>query len=499
MVAPIEKYFESGYGRVFAQWGGAGPSHGVSYLGQSRVSGLTESLGDVTPVFGVSSVRYGEKVVVGKTRGDPGLPTTSLIARFGLANKVLTQKCEFDLHIHWGNCKDPTDFVGGWDKAMAYENAVFTNRSSDDLTVIEQTSTPITLTGDVTADKVWEYDPMILGEEASAEITTVVIDVLVSDYISCGDCGYESDGNKRIFILTDGSGLASPGLLPEVVWSVDGGGTWEDETIDTLAASESPSAFAVAGDKLVVISNEVDSLSYADIDDLTTWTEVVTGFVAGMSPICIFSLSSTLTWIGGVDGYIYFTDDPTAGVAVQVAGDLGAKDINSIHGIDARNLIAGGETGTLAVTTNGGRVWSTAPSVPGTIGDITVVWMRTQWCWLIGDSTGKLYYTTNGGVTWTASFIPGTPTHITDIAFVDHPDSPFGFMTLHTAAAGVLLRTIDGGHSWYVLPDGPGSIPTNAELLAVSVGLDPSFVVAGGMVTNATGDGIVIMGYGNNI
>jgi photosystem II stability/assembly factor-like uncharacterized protein len=500
MAAPVEKYFSTAFGRVFAQWGGAAPNHSVAYLGQSRVGALSESLGDVTPVFGPSSVRYGEKVVVGKTRGDPGLPSTSLIARFGLANKVLTQKCEFDLHVHWGQCKDPTDFEGGWDKGADYENAVFTNRGSDELTLLDQADAPINLTGDLTADKFWEYDPMILGEEAQAQVTTNVVDVMVADYVSCGECGYESDGNKRIFVLQDSSGLASPGLLGHIIWTADGGKNWDDESIDTWSVSESPSAFALVGDKVVAVSDDVASLSYATLADMGTWYEVTTGFVAGMFPKCIFSMSATLTWIGGLDGYIYFTDDPTAGVVVQVAGGSG-DDMNSIHGIDSRNLLCGGEDGTLYVTTNGGRVWTLAPSVPSGLGanDITVVWMRTLNCWIIGDSAGKVWYTVDGGNNWTETTIPvASPTHVTDLCFVDHPDSPFGFMTVHNASSGFILRTINGGKSWYQLPDGPGAIPTNKEMLAVAAGLDASFVVAGGMRTNATGDGIVVFGVGNN-
>jgi len=493
MVATLDKAYETGQGRTFAQWLGAAPNHAVEFQGLARMAGLSESLGDVTPVRAPSSAMYNKFDVIGYTRGEPGLPTTSMIARFAQVNRILTQSCKFDVHVHFGTCKNPTDFNSGWDKGFCYEQSVITNRSSDDMTSFDS-SEIITFTGDLTALKFWEYDHMTLAAKAAAYIETEIVDVLVSDYISCGDCGYESDGNKRIFALQKTTG-ASPGVLNELIYSTDGGSTWEDEAVSTLSSSEDASAMAVAGENLVVVSGSVASLSYANLSALGTWAEVTSGFVAGKFPNDIFSLSSTLTWLAAEDGYIYFTDDPTQAVVVQADGSASAADLLCIHACDSRNVIAGGEGGVLLVTSNGGTAWATSTSVPGGIGDITCVWMRTTHSWLIGDSTGTLWYTADAGTSWTQVTFPVTsPTMVTDIAFVDHPDSPFGFMTVKTATAGYLMRTLDGGRSWYELPDGAGAIPANGGLNSVSVGNDASFCVAGGVAAGASTDGVLIVG-----
>lgn len=489
-MAVSEKIFKTGQGRVFAQWGGAAPNHAVEYMGMARMTGLSESLGDVTPVRAPSQAAYSRYEVVDYIRGEPGLPTTSMVARFGYVNRILNQVCPFDVHVHYGNCRSPNDFINGWDKALCFEGAVITTRSSDDLSPMDGAETVITFTGEITALKFWEYDPMTVGERAAAEVEMEIAAVVVSDYISCGDCGYESDGNKRIFAVQVASN-DSPGILNELFYSTDGGATWGEEPVDTLLVTELASDLAIVGNYIVVISGQVASLSYATIDLPGTWAEVTTGFVATKYPNAIFSLASSMTWIAGEDGYIYFTDDPVQGVEVQADGSASAEDLHCIHGVDSRNLIAGGENGALLVTDNGGAVWSVASSVPGAIGNITCCWMRTTHSWLIGDDNGTLWYTADGGASWTQITFPVTsPTEVTDICFADHTDSPFGFMTVKTATAGFLMRSIDGGKTWYALPDGAGALPTNTGLNSVAAGNSASFCVAGG---SKTSDGIIIV------
>ncbi len=60
--------------------------------------------------------------------------------------------------------------------------------------------------------------------------------------------------------------------------------------------------------------------------------------------------------------------------------------------------------------------------------------------------------------------------------------------------AGRILRTIDGGNSWYVVPEGNTGFPANDRLnmLAPCIN-DPNIVYGGGLGDNAT-DGILIKG-----
>jgi len=68
-------------------------------------------------------------------------------------------------------------------------------------------------------------------------------------------------------------------------------------------------------------------------------------------------------------------------------------------------------------------------------------------------------------------------------------------MIHNTGSAGRLFRTIDGGYSWYVLPEGTGSIPSNYQLNSIALCDDPNIVYAGGLETNSGDyDGILIVG-----
>lgn len=493
-----ERIFSRGQSRVFLQASGAGPGHAVEYLGLARVGGFSESLGDVTPVRVPSRISYDRFDVIGETRGDAGLPTTSIVARFGLVNPIMRMTCPGHLQCHFGKCQDPQDFNGGWDKIIAFEHFYLTSRSSDDLGALDSgENETISLTGEITARQLWEVDPLTLAARAGEEALLEVVDVVVSDYISCGECGYESDGVQRIFALVKGSGSGSPGLPAELLVSEDQGATWSQYDITTLTGTEQPSALAVVGVNVVVVSNGSGSLHFAPLSDLSSWTEVTTGFVSAGKPNAIFSLSSTQTWIAADGGYIYFTTDPTQGVEVQADGSLSAENLNAIHAVDSRNLVAMGDNGAVLMTANGGNTWSLSDTSP-TLNDITCCWMRTDYCWFAGDNAGHLWYTRNGGVSWAElrfAGVAGTGS-IGDIVFADHPDCPFGFLAHNTGTSGVIYRTLDGGQSWYALPEKAGVIPANDRIVSLSCGVGPSspnFVVGGGLADDAT-SGIVIVG-----
>ena len=65
-----------------------------------------------------------------------------------------------------------------------------------------------------------------------------------------------------------------------------------------------------------------------------------------------------------------------------------------------------------------------------------------------------------------------------------------GFMAHSTGTAGRVLRTIDGGFSWYVLPEGAGSIPANESVNRLAVCDDPNILYAAGVGSGA--DGILL-------
>jgi photosystem II stability/assembly factor-like uncharacterized protein len=118
--------------------------------------------------------------------------------------------------------------------------------------------------------------------------------------------------------------------------------------------------------------------------------------------------------------------------------------------------------------------------------------MKSDIEWLVGAADGTLWYTRNSGGTWTQKGFPGSGAgQVRDIQFAT---GAIGYMAHSTATpAGRVLRTLDGGFSWYVLPEQAGfSIPANDYVGALAAcGEDPNLVFGAGLADNAI-DGFLV-------
>jgi len=498
-------FWKRGQGRAFIQ-PYRNPSHNNVYLGCARVGGYTKSRGDLTPVYCPSPERYGQYEVVDVIRGEGGLPTTSVDARFGLVNEILEQECDFDLDVHYGRCADPTDFNRGWEKIIKFERSGITEESSDELSSLEPTDEAlIMLTASITSWTRIFIERMTYAERAASETDTPVLAVAICDDLSCGECGWESGGCRRLLAAT-AAVAGSPYDLPELLESLDKGLNWNEWDIDTLHDAD-VSGMACVGSRVAVVSAGSTGLHYASLSDLDSWTEVPNVFQVGALPLAIFAFSPTQIWIVGQNGYVYFTDDITSAAAYEVQ-DAGAAaagdDLLDVHAATSRNVVAVGELGTVVVTTNGGLTWAVAASSP-TASDIHCIWMRTPYHWLVGSADGNLYYTLNAAVAWVQKEFPDDGSgHVLDLVFYGYTNSSVGYMVYaydptgtppSATSDGRILRTLDNGNSWYVVPEEEASsVPDNLALTELAVCRDPNFVLAGGYRTLA--DGIVVVGEG---
>lgn len=483
----------------------AGPNNSPSYQGLAKADTPQVQLGDITPVWIPDPDRYGAFLLAATTRGTRSLPTLSIMWRYAqdkesALDRIVNGGCEHDLQVHIGSCRDPGSFDEGWDKILVMEGAGATGWSTDSLgalgpderAVVNET---VPFTG-------WEFYHiyrMTYEEMAPTEVVQEVVDIVICDAVQCAACGVPSDGCDHVLALTLTAG-GSPGLPAEIVFSADGGASWLDTNITTLAANEDPNEMACVGTNLVVISEDSESLHYAPLADIfaasETWTEVTTGFVAAAGPLAIHSESPRNTWIVGESGYIYFTEDPTAGVEVQDAGVVTTQDLNAVHAYDILNVVAVGNSNAVVLTRNGGDTWEaiTGPSVGV---NLNTVWMRGPNEWFVGDAGGQLWYTLDAGVNWTEKTFPGSGAGVVrDVHFANRT---VGYMSHDTAAGrGRILRTINGGNTWYVAPEGNANMPLSDRfnMLAPCI-YNPNIVYGGGLADDAT-DGIIVKGANGN-
>lgn len=491
----------SPFSRVFTIEDRAGPANAPEYQGQARAMGPSWAFGGRTPIREPDPGRYGAFRIIDAIKGERELPTMSLENRYQYTVSdllALAKKgCPFDVQVHFGKCQDPRDFNNGWDKILALEAADITNWGTTELGALEQGQDAIVNeTVDMSGFDLLEIKKLQVAALAAAEIVQEVLDIVICDSISCGICGITSDGCQIFFALQTATG-GSPGLPSELIYSQDGGSTIGQTNIDSLGAASNPNALSCVGSYLVVVSSADNSLHYALIQDILdgteTWVENIQGIVATTgAPHDLFSAGSAHTWIVGAGGYVYFFSDITGVGVVQSAGVATAQLLNAIHGSDDQNLVAVGAANAVIYTTNGGETWAsvTGPAV-GVI--LNTVWVRGPEEWFVGTAGGKLYYTRNAGVTWVEKTFSGSGTgQVREIVFAT---PTVGYMAHDTAAAvGRIFRSIDGGFSWYALPEGTGSIPDNDKINAIAAcGEDVNVFYAGGLGANAL-DGILLKG-----
>lgn len=488
--------------RLFSIEDRANPDNAPRYQAFARALGLAWAQGELTPVRVPDENRYGKFRTVEFQRGQEGLPTVTIENRLthSLSDflKLVRKGCAFDVQLHAGICEDPRDFNGGWDKIYNFDGALATNYSTGELGALDSDQDiPVNESVDVSGLDYYEIGRITPAEIAASQIVQEIVDVAIIDSAQCGECGIASNGCEKVFAITKSAG-GSPGLPAEVIASPDAGATIVETNVSTLGANEEPNAIAGVGVNLIVISEDDEALHYAALADILdgteSWTKVATGFVGTFGPLAIFSASPVHTWIAAEGGYIYFTDDPTSGVEVQTAGGVTSQNLNAIHGSDEENIVAVGALNTVLFTTDGGETWGsvTGPNVGVNLISVAV---KSSLVWLVGCADGTLWYTADGGGTWVQKGFPGSGAgQVRDITFAT---PTVGYMAHDTSASGTprgrILRTIDGGFSWYVAPEQAGlSIPNNDRINALAAcSEDPNLVFGGGLADDAT-DGFLV-------
>lgn len=485
--------------RVFLIEGRARPDHSPAYKSCLRMMAVTQGFGDIEKIECPDPNKYGAFIEKGEIKGASERPTTSLEGRFPpdiLSDllKIARKGCSFDVQLHIGSCTDPSLF-DTYDKAIILENGSISNYATDELGALASgDNAVINETSDVSAKDVYEVVPLNVSNKTPVLVVNEVVDVVLCDAISCGDCEVESDGCNKVYAVTTGTS-GSPATIPDFIYSLDGGATWFVHDIEGLTTPAT--AVECLGDYVFVTSNGGNNISYAlkdEMDGVTdpTWTQIATGFVAGGEPNDAWSTGS-YAFIVGDNGYIYGTDDVTAGVSVLDAGVATVEDLFCVHGLSAEFAIAGGENGEI-VYTNDGVIWAESPSSPVGIGiTINTVWAKSTTEWWVGTSNGHLYYTLNAGTTWTEKTFSGSGTgSVESIVF---STNSVGFLSHTTAATkGRILRSINGGATWKLVPEKTGTMPANDKINALAYCTsDANFVVGAGLADDGA-DGFIVVG-----
>jgi hypothetical protein len=492
---PVINAAVNSYSRVFLIEGRARPDHRPVYQSCLSAGSLEQNFGDVTDIECPDPNQYGHFVTVGQIRGAEERVTITLSGRFAIdvassLARLAKKGCPADLHVHFGTTQTPNDFRS-FTKAVVIEDAFATNYSTDDLgTLSSDNQNPVGESSNFSGQSFYEIMPVGVSQQASDLTLNQVIDGTACDPRNCG--ADESDGCQKFFFVQSPTS-GSPGTAADVVYTLDGGATWNASEITAMGSTEEPTGIACFGTYLVILNYTGDSLVYADrseFDGVTvvTYTEVSTGIEAAGSPNAISSVGAR-AFIVGDGGYVYLLEDVASGVSVSNAGVATSEDLNDVDALDDSNAVAVGDNGAVIYTTDG-ATWQAA-AVP-VASNLNAVLMLSEKTWLVGAANGNLYYTVNGGVSWTLKgFVGSGSGSVTALA-----KSTDGLLWLaHQTAAtrARLLRSYNGGYDWVVTPEGVGSIPLADQINAIATcAYDANVALAGGLADDAAA-GIIML------
>ena len=454
---------KTGFTRVFTLKGRAGPTTRPDYEDCMRAGSYSQSFGDIESIELPSSARFGQFDKVDKIQGSVEPGQSSLIGQYAadLSSKLLEmakQRCAIDVHVNFGKCTNP-QLNNVFTKKVIWEDVSLPDWATDDLgALVSSENAKITETSNLSITAMLEILQLTFQQRAPDVATNELVDAVICDIRTCGDCDDYSEGCNDAFVLQGGI-LGSPGTAPDVLYSDDAGATWATDEITTLISTQAANAIACLGDDVVVVSNTAGSLSYKTKADILAgtpflWSEVITGFETGGDPNDIWSVGVG-AYIVGDGGYVYWLETPSAGVELLENSVITDENLNAVHALDDENAVAVGDSDTILYTTN--RItWVVSPAVTGGGNNLNAVWMKRESEWWVVDSAGAVYFTEDTGATWTEKTLPGAGiTVLNDIQFMQ---ASIGYIGGVAAGAGALWRSYDGGYSWVRLPEGVGTL-----------------------------------------
>lgn len=457
--------------RVWYVEGGVHPTRPPVLLTLGKVStDPSKTIGEDTRITAPDPNSYNRDIQVGTVQASEERATLSIGIRSTAQKSILldwkNKNCRVDIFALMGMCANPQDFTEGGEKWRYFPDGRISAHNDENFGAWgRDENNPSNEMVDMTAEDYWEY--LNEGQEqiGSAYTTREIYTVDVYTGNECENC---PDPCDRVLATMAGQN-ATPGTQPILLYSGDGGETFDQQTIDTMFSNEEVSDAEIIGGDLVLITNTGNEIHYTNIDQLylenNSWQQVDSGFVVAHGPNAISSADARHTWIVGDGGYIYFAKNYKVGVTVQDAGVATAQNLNSVHAYDEENVLVVGNANAVLYTENGGMSWKTVtgPSVGVNLG---ACWMWDPETWFVGEGaggTGKLWLTVNSGLSWTQVGLPGgSYVRVDKIEFVSEAE---GYVSVRSGGQSYVLRTITAGYEWVVLPQGKSGVAVDNSYL----------------------------------
>lgn len=450
-----------------------GPNTQPRFLGCHTIGGVTKPKGNNTLVHCADPVQPRKYKVVQKTKSAPGLTTFTIETKmFKLIDFLENLNCPIPIIAQAVDCAPKNEFWN-WTRSLIFINADNVQEGLSNLVSGGDDENVVMMSFDMEADDMLRVSPLRISRDLDLAETQALNAIFACDQDICaGPCGAANEACNTLYAVGDAVNASASNKGTVWIMSDD---TWTPAAADPFATSEAIIAgtcFALdrATRRLLVFRGTTDvahpaEAAYSD-DQGATWVNVNIGNDNGEfvpSPHSIFAINQYNIWVGTDSGRIYFSSDGGSSWRVQENAGIHVGRWNWIQMIDERNGYAGGAADIIAVTNDGGQVWSQA-NATGQGGDITsggIIDSNTAW---VGTDDSEIFFTTDAGVSWTqrvgwtgSSQVGGK---IDDIRFLNNM---VGFMSVRDGSnQSQLFMTRTGGYNWEGIVT-----PTNAGVNAM--------------------------------
>lgn len=446
--------------RFFIQPGGPHPNNQVIYAGVQNAYFNIENIeapvrGGISPINVHDPRRIGQYRQVGNSIEAPEFATFTvqfLQLHGALPRHLITgPDCETNFYKVAGRCKDPSDFLNGWESYVSVASKALQMNSteaggafdSDDMLQDEVEYTAIGGKHNV--------GKLGFSEKGATQVYSEIIDVTFGNRVQCGNCGPSDNGTKLAYAVARNT-VASPGQAPSIFYSVDTTVTWTEQSITGAVSTDVPTAIDVVGQYVVVVfdNGTTGGYFYSAINAITgipssTWTKVTTGFVSGAAPQDIYVASASEIWFCAKAGYIYLSTSIQSGVSVKDNGSTTANQLNRIHGV-SEVIVAVGNSGTVIYSLTKGETFSVVTNAPSA-NTLQAVLVMGPYLWWTGDSSGDVFWTDTQGLTaWTEKVIDSGFTSIYDLVAANH--EVLYVAAIKSGPVGYVYSSWNGGYSW---------------------------------------------------
>jgi hypothetical protein len=492
-----DELIKNGNVRTFAQYGGAGTKK--YFYGDGTQYNFIESPeiptnGSIDPIYMPSPRRANRYELVGRQIGAPSLPKAKITFSEkwdGIPRMLMAPKCPMNFYEVHSRCGDFSDFNRGWEGYINIYSQFMPTDTIDLGNRNNQTADEMLMDGvNFTGVALYPVGQLSFGEEATTQVVMEVIDAVYGTQIQCSNCGVPNDGSQFIYAVTRAN-VGSPSAPGQLVYTLDGGDTWNTSLITGIGTTNSPTLIDIAGNVLFVAAGS--SLFYTVLNSTTgapsTWSSLTTP--AAFTDVYVRS-ANEIYFVGTGSTNIYRTTDIT--IAASSIDYGSSANLHRITGYDS-TIIATGNSGTVRYSTNAGVTWTNAVAPAASL---THAVAARRGYWIVGNNAGNVYVSRDNGNSWTLVQFPNYGTgSVTDIVMVTNEVI---WIAQNVSNVAYLATTMDGGDTWASNSTGSMRIvnfPTFQSISRMAAPIDADAAVAanyltlGGLATGG-GDGFLI-------